>query len=100
MDILLAGDLLDADHAFMAGLVRQPGRTGQVADGIDAGLGSAAVLVGHHMGLLDLHLGGLKSDVFHIADDADREDHALDGDLALLAGLVLQHGGDGCRCPS
>ena len=78
---LTPGDLLDADHALMARLVGQPGRAGEVADGVDAGLAGAAPVVGHDMGLLDLHLGAFEADILDIADDADGEDDAVDGDL-------------------
>ncbi len=36
------GDLLDADHALVARLVREPGRAAEIADGVDAGLAGAA----------------------------------------------------------
>ena len=78
---VLAGDLLDADHALMARLVREPGRPGEIADGIDAGLAGAAEVVDHDMGAVDLHLGAFEPDILDIADDADRRDHAIDRDL-------------------
>jgi hypothetical protein len=81
---LHAGDLLDADHALVAGLVREPGRAGQIADGIDARLAGRAVAVGHDMRALDLHLGALEADILDIADDADGRDHAVGGDLLVL----------------
>ena len=45
-------------------------------------------LVDHDVGALDLHPGALEPEVLDIADDADRQDHALDRDrLGLAAGL-------------
>ena len=79
MHALEPGDALDADHALVAGLVREPGRADQIADGIDARLAGGAPLVDHDMGLLDLHLGAFEAEILDIADDADGEDDAVDG---------------------
>src|SRR3546814_1898689 len=43
VDVVEAGDLLDADDALVLGLVGQHRRAGDVADGVDAGLPRAAV---------------------------------------------------------
>src|SRR4051794_37411008 len=37
VDVVDPGDLLDADHAFVARLVRQPGRADDIADRVHAG---------------------------------------------------------------
>ena len=80
MHVVDPGDVLDADHAFMHRLVRQPGRADQIADRIDAGLAGAQPLVDDDMGALDLDLGAFEADILDIADDADGQDHPVDGD--------------------
>ena len=77
----MPGDLLDAQHALVAGLVGEPGRAGDVADGVDAGLAGAAPLVDHDVAALDLHAGALEAEILGVAGDADGHDHALDRDL-------------------
>ena len=62
----------DADHAFMLGLVGQPGRPGQIADGIDARFAGARIGIGFDMGSVDFDLGAFQTDVFDIANDARR----------------------------
>src|SRR5690606_13632262 len=71
-------DPLDADHALVARLVRQPGRAGRVADRVHAGLAGAQPLVGDDVALFHLHLGALEPDVLDVAGDADGENHAID----------------------
>ena len=88
------GDLFGHDDAFMHGLVRQPGRAHQVADGPNAIHAGLAILADHHMGLLDFDARGFQADIFDIADNAHGQDHAVDRDLFGLAGLVLQSAGD------
>src|SRR5580704_13713601 len=88
MHVVLAGDLLDADNALMAGLVRKPWRACKVADGIHARFAGAAVFVDHHVPAIDLHAGAFKAEIFHVANDTDGRDHAIHRDvLALAAGL-------------
>src|SRR5262252_956438 len=50
-----AGDLLDADDALMACLVREPGRPDHVADSVEAWRASAAPFVDGDMALLDFN---------------------------------------------
>ena len=50
-----------------------------IADRVDARLAGAQPLVDDDMGALDLDLGAFEADILDIADDADREDDALDG---------------------
>ncbi|MNZ63521.1 hypothetical protein D3C78_816690 [compost metagenome] len=70
------GDLFDADQRFVAGLVRQPGRAGDIADGVDARLAGGAVAVGDDMGLLHLDRSAFQPKVLDIADDTGgAEDH-------------------------
>jgi hypothetical protein len=45
LDLVAAGDALDADHALVAGLVREPGRADHIADRVDPGLVGAQPLV-------------------------------------------------------
>src|SRR3546814_4532533 len=89
VDVVEAGDLLDADDALVLGLVGQHRRAGDVADGVDAGLPRAAVAIHLDDAALGLHLGALEPQVLDVALHADGGDHAVDGDLALLAGLLL-----------
>ena len=85
MHVVDPGDLLDADHPLVARLVRQPGRADDIADRVDAGLAGAQPFVDDDVAALDLDPGAFEADVLDIADDADRQDHALDGDLERLA---------------
>ncbi len=72
----------------MAGLVREPGRAGQVANGIEAGHAGAPEAVDFHMRLLDLDAELFQAKPLHIADNADGEDHAVSLDrLGFAAGL-------------
>ena len=87
MDVVEAGDVLDAHHAFMHRLMRQPGRADDIADGIHAGLAGLAPLVDHDMRAIDFHLGLLEPHILDIADDADGEDDALELDLLRLLAL-------------
>ena len=61
------------------------GGAGDVADGVEAGLAGAAVLVDDDVGAVDLHPGAFEAEVLDVADDADGGDHAVDGDLLRLA---------------
>ncbi len=65
------GDQLGHHHALVAGLVRQPGRAGDVADGIEPLDAGAAERVGHHMAAVDLDARLLQPQPLDIADDAD-----------------------------
>ncbi len=85
--------MLHAVDAFVAGLVRQPGRAGHVADGVETGHARAAVAVGDDVGLLDLHAEGLQAHVLDIADNADGDDGHVGLELLGLAG-GLQVDGD------
>src|SRR3546814_9041729 len=75
----------------MAGLVRQPWRRGDVADGPQAlDIGAA-----HFVGLQETALVHgdaqlLEADILRIGDDADGDDHMAEFGGAFLAGLVLQ----------
>ena len=94
MNALHAGDALGDDHAFMHRLVREPGRADEIADRPDAGDAGLAPFVDDDMGAVDLDAGGFEADILDIADDADGEDHAIDGERFGLAVLGLQRRGD------
>src|SRR5689334_22151269 len=79
MHVVDPGDLLDADHPFMARLVRQPGRADDIADRIDTVLAGAQPFIDDDMMALDLDPGAFKADPLDIADNADCEDHSVGG---------------------
>ena len=84
-------DGLDADHAFMLGLVRQHRRTCDVADGVDAGHVGLAVAVDHDAAAIGLDAEFLQAEVLDVADHADRRDHPLELDglrLPLPSSMV------------
>jgi len=78
------GDPLDADHSFVARLVRQPGWSDQIADRIDTGLPGAQPFIDDDMGPFDDDTGVLKANILDVADDANSEDDPLDLQLAPL----------------
>ena len=86
-------DGLDADDAFVLGLVRQHRRAGDVANGIDAGHIGLVETVDHDAAAFGFHAEFFQAEVFDIADDADGGDHALGGDRLRLA-ILLDGGGD------
>src|SRR3546814_7004598 len=91
MHALHPGDLLDADHALVAGLVGEPGCADEVADGVDALLARPEPFVDDDMAAVDLHLGAVQADVLDIAGDADGEHDPVDRDrLRLAAGFDLR----------
>ena len=73
-------DRLDADDAFVLGLVREQRRAGDVADGIDAGHVGLADAVDDDCAALGLHAERFQAEILDIADDADRGDDAVDGE--------------------
>jgi hypothetical protein len=74
-------DRLDADHAFMLGLVREHRRTCDVADRVDAGHVGPAELVDDDAAAVGLHTELFQSEAFDIADDAGGGDDAVGRDL-------------------
>ena len=70
----------------MAGLVREPGRARDVADGIQAFDPGAAEFIGHHMAAVDLDPQGFQPQPLDIAEDADCRDHGV---------KLLRHGARG-----
>src|SRR5450759_87728 len=90
---LQALDRLDADHAFVLGLVCQHRRAGDVADGVEAGHVGLAEGIDHDAAALGFQPKLFQPEIFDIAGDADGGDHALGGDGLCLAAL-LDGGGD------
>ncbi|MGY3082320.1 hypothetical protein ACVWZZ_008728 [Bradyrhizobium sp. LM6.10] len=86
-------DRLDADHAFMLGLVREHRGTRDVADGIDAGDVGVAVAVDHDDAAIGFDAELFEAEILDIADDADRRDHPLELGRDRLA-LAVVDGGD------
>ena len=88
------GDVLDANHRFVACLVRQPGGTRQVADREDAGLVGLAERARQHMAVLDANAGLLQPQVLDVAADADGQDHPLGDDPRRRVGRAAECGGE------
>ena len=97
MHIVLARDLLDADDALMACLMREPGRARHIADGVDAGCGRAAKFVDDDVRFLDFHALLFQAQSFDIAHDADGKDDAAELLDLLLAVLQRDGGVDAVR---
>ena len=70
----LLRDRLDGDDAFVARLVREPGRSGHVADRPDARHIGAAHRIGVDEALGGLHAELLEPDILGVGNDADRDD--------------------------
>jgi len=87
---VLAGDLLDTDHGFVAGLVRQPRCAGDVADGVDARFCGGAIRIGDDMAALDLDRRTFQAELFHIADDAGGGQDHVSGQTILVLAIELQ----------
>ena len=64
-------DRLDADDAFMLGLVREQRRPGDVADGVNARHVGFAHAVDDDVTALGLHAEFFQPEILDIADDAD-----------------------------
>ena len=71
----------------MACLMRKPGRTDHVADGVEAGDAGAAPFVDDDMAFVDLDALLLEAEPLDIAGDADGEDDAVDGEFTGQPGL-------------
>ena len=89
---VFASDVLYANHTFMRRLMRQPGRPGNVADGIHARLAGAAKAVHHDMRAFHFYLRAFQAEVFDVTDDAHGGNYALNGNLLLLAAGFHRHG--------
>src|ERR1700722_13310297 len=87
-------DRLDADDAFVLGLVRQKRRTGDVADGVDSRHVGLAGAVDDNGAALGLHAEFLQTEIFDVADNADGGDDALDGKRLYATFAIIDGGGD------
>src|SRR4051794_2635255 len=92
VDVVDPGDLLDADHAFVARLVRQPGRADDIADRVHAGVAGAQPFVDDDMAALALAPGAFAADPLDIADNPDRQDDALDGHVERFSSALDMRG--------
>src|SRR5579862_2763464 len=87
-------DRLDADDAFVLGLVRKERRPGDVADGVNAGnVGFAGAIDDDHAAL-GFHAELFQAEILYIADHADRGNDPLDGERLRAAFAVVDGGGD------
>ena len=89
-----AGDLFDADHRLVLGLVREHRRPGDIADRIEAGDVGLAIAVDDDGAAVGLHAERFEAEVLDIALHADGRDHAVGGDLLDRAVLLLDMRGD------
>ena len=85
MNAFHAGDALGDNHAFVHALVREPGWTDEIADGVEAARAGLAPFVHHHMRLVDFHAHQLEADVLDIAYDAHGQNGAFSGERFRLA---------------
>ena len=90
-------DRLDADHALVLGLVRQHRRPRDIADGVEARHVGLAEAVDDDAAAIGLHTKCFEAKALDIADDTDRRDHPLGGDVLLVALVVFHGGGDAVR---
>ena len=97
MEAVDAGNFFHADNALVACLMREPGRSDHVADGVEARHAGTAPFVDHDVAFVDLHPERLQPEPFDITDDADGEDDALRDDLRAAAVRFRQRGGDAVR---
>ncbi len=94
-------------HALVRGLVRQPGRARDIANGVEPGDAGRAMLVDDHVGAVDLHSKSLEAQALDVADDPHRDnahvglqglglaaDLELDGDAVLALGELVDLGAD------
>ena len=86
-------DGLDADDAFVLGLVREQRRAGDVADGVNARHIGLARAVDDDGAALGLHAEFFQAEILDIADDADGRNDAIDGER-LRAALAVVDGRD------
>jgi hypothetical protein len=90
-------DRLCGGHALVARFVRQPGRSGHVADRPKARDVRAAHGVGIDMALGRFHAQRLQPDVLGVRNDADRDDGMAEAMFRRLSILGLDRRGDDLR---
>src|SRR5690349_17657240 len=73
-------DRLDADDTLVLGLMREHRRAGNIADGVDAGYVRLVELIDLDDAALGLHAELFQSQVFDVADHADRRDDPVYSD--------------------
>ena len=89
----LTGDVSDGENAFRRSGMRELRIAhGDVADGVDAGLGGLHELVDLHESALDFDLGLLDADVFSAWRASNGNEHLVGFDLLLLAVNGEGHG--------
>ena len=88
---VLAGNQLRHHDPLVARLVREPGRAGDIADGIEPVDAGPAIFVDHHVGPVDLDPERFEPEVLDIADDPHRRDHGVEiAGRDLAAGLDMR----------
>src|SRR5690348_16573500 len=93
----LLGDRFGGGDTLVAGLVREPRRSGDVADRPDAGHVRAAHRVGVDVTLGRRHAERLETDVLGVGNDADRDNAVAELLLSGLAVRSLDPGSDDLR---
>jgi len=87
-------DRFDADHAFVLGLMRKKRRAGDVANGINSRHAGSAEAIDDDSPPLGLNADFFQSEIFDVADHADRRDDALDSKLMRAALAVVDGRGN------
>ncbi len=77
----------------MLSLVGQHGRTGNIANGIDAGDVGLAEAIGDDAAAIGLHAELFEPEILDVADHSNGGNHPLGGDGRFVALVIL----DGCR---
>ena len=75
----------------MTGFMRQPGRAGYITNRINARLGRCPKPIGHNMPPINFNSGAVQSQIFNIADDANRQNHALGLQIRMITIKFCQH---------
>src|SRR5205085_12357022 len=81
-----AGNGVDADLCFAAGLVRKPGWAREIADRMDARLVRPQPLVDDDVPALDANARALEIELFGVALDTRRDEQTLGADVFAAAG--------------
>ena len=71
-------------YAFMTCLVREPWRSGDVANGVKAREVGRPVCVGHDMASLKSDSKRLETEILDVADNPQGEDDNVGGELVLV----------------
>ena len=85
-----AGNFLNADNRFVAGLVGEPGWTCNVAYSIEAGEIGFAKAIGLQESALSVStFKRFKAEVFNIAGNTDGENHLIEFKMLLALGPLI-----------